>query len=234
MVQWMYLQRNRGIKFSSEGNPEPCVMSDASNKPDPADGLCHHGFVAMMAGGPIGWGSKKLPHVGLSAFHNEYMALRHAASISMWMHNLMSECGIARLIRNPIKLFGDNQAANELTAKDFISTGNQYIYQPYHGIKELVKGNYISTHFVGTKDNLADLFTKPVPYQAIDTLLNKLCGYDHTWETFPNTNMQWSSSTTVQWSRPQTIASAAKAVARKFHSALMARLRPNTGFNLHF
>ena len=70
-------------------------------------------------------------------------------------------------------------------------------------------------------------FTKPVPYQAIDTLLNKLCGYDHTWETFPNTNLQWPST-------PQTMASAAKAVARKFHSALLPRLRPNTGFNLHF
>ena len=62
-------------------------------------------------------------------------------------------------------------------------------------------GNFVSTHFVGTKDNLADLFTKPVPYQAIDTLLNKLSGYGHTWETFPNTIMQWSSSTTVQWSK---------------------------------
>ena len=89
----------------------------------------------MLQGGPIGWGSKKLAHVGLSAFHNEYMALCHAASMSMWMHNLMSECGLTHLIREPIKLFGDNQAANELTAKDFTSTGNQYIYQPYHWIQ---------------------------------------------------------------------------------------------------
>ena len=102
--------------------------------------------------------------------------------------------------------------------------GNIYIYQPYHWIKELVKGNYISTHFVGTKDNLADLFTKPMPYQAIDTLLNKLCGYDHTWETFPNTTMKWAST-------PQSLARAARAVAHKFHTALRARLVPNHGFN---
>ena len=61
----------------------------------------------------------------------------------MWMYNLMSECGIAHLIRHPIKLSGDHQAANELTAKDFISAGNQYIYQPYQWIKELIRGNYI-------------------------------------------------------------------------------------------
>ena len=80
-----------------------------------------------------------------------------------------------------------------------------------HWIKELVRGNYISTHFVGTKDNLADLYTKPVPYQAIDTLLTKLCGYDHTWETFPNTTMKWAST-------PQSLARAARAVAHKFHT----------------
>ena len=35
--------------------------------------------------------SKKLAHVGLSAFHNEYMALRHAASMAMWMRNILTE-----------------------------------------------------------------------------------------------------------------------------------------------
>ena len=63
------------------------------------------------------------------------MALCHAASISMWMHNLMSEGGLGHLIHLPIELFGDNQAANELTAKDIISSGNQYIYQPYHKLR---------------------------------------------------------------------------------------------------
>ena len=45
----------------------------------------------------------------------------------------MGECGLTHLIRDPIKLFGDSHAANELTTKDFISTytGNLYIYQPY-------------------------------------------------------------------------------------------------------
>ena len=56
---------------------QPAVFSDASNKPDPFDGLSRYGFSVTMSGGPISFGSKKLPHVGLSAFHNEYMALRY-------------------------------------------------------------------------------------------------------------------------------------------------------------
>ena len=84
MIQWMYDNRLRGIKFSPEGNDKPTFFSDASNKPDPKDGLCHYGTTMMFKGGPIGGTSKKLAHVGLSAFHNEYMALRHGGSLAMW------------------------------------------------------------------------------------------------------------------------------------------------------
>ena len=76
---------------------DPVVFSDASNKPDINDGVSRCGYNVMvhMAGGPIAVMSKKLAHVGLSAFHNEYniMALRHAACHAMWICQLLSEIG---------------------------------------------------------------------------------------------------------------------------------------------
>ena len=83
MVKWMYINKNRGIKFDRKSVLQPVVFSDASNKPDINDGLSRYGFGVLMAGGPIATSSKKLPHVGLSAFHNEYMALRYAAANAM-------------------------------------------------------------------------------------------------------------------------------------------------------
>ena len=84
MIQWMYDNKDRGIIFSSIGNDKPVVFSDASNKPDIYDGLSHYGFCLMFKGGPIASTSKKLAHVGLSSFHNEYMAMRYAASYAVW------------------------------------------------------------------------------------------------------------------------------------------------------
>ena len=46
VVSYMYQQRERGIKFSSEAPPQPVVFSDASNKPDKADGLSRYGSMA--------------------------------------------------------------------------------------------------------------------------------------------------------------------------------------------
>ena len=83
MIQWMYIHRERGITFSQQGNDEAITFSDAFNKADEIDGKCMYGHVLMFKGGPIGGVSKKLVHIGNSAFHNEYMALRYAANITM-------------------------------------------------------------------------------------------------------------------------------------------------------
>ena len=132
VLGWLRAHRERGIKFSSHGNPLPIAYSDASNKPDPIDGLCQYGNVIMWQGGPIMWSSKKLCHVGLSAYHNEYMALRHALGSVVWLRQFFNEIGLTSLTDQPTLVYGDNEAANKLTRDDFVSTGNQYIYLPYH------------------------------------------------------------------------------------------------------
>ena len=183
LMKWMHDHREQGLLFSSNGNMSPIIFSDASNKPEPDTGLSRYGFAAMLAGGPIATTSKKLAHVGLSAFHNEYMALRHAAGQAMWVRNLAHETGLHYMIREPTLIYGDNMAANKLTKEDFISTNNQYIYLPYHWIKELVRGGEIEVRYVPTKHNISDVFTKSVGPDVIHALLNKLTGHDHTWVT---------------------------------------------------
>ena len=143
---------------------DPVVFSDASNKPDVNDGLSRYGYMVQMSGGPIAVTSKKLAHVGLSAFHNEYMALRYAACHAMWIRQLLSEnlIGCKHMVREPTRKYGDNQAANKLTKAYFISTGNQYMYTPYFYIQELVKSREIEVPYVNTKINIADIYTDQV------------------------------------------------------------------------
>ena len=85
------------------------------------------------------------------------------------------------MIREPTLIYGDNQSANKLTKEDFITTNNQYIYLPYHWIKELVRGGHIEVRYVPTKHNIADIFTKSVGPEVITALLQKLLGHDLTW-----------------------------------------------------
>ena len=100
----------------------------------------------------------------------------------MWLRQLLTEIGLGCFISNPTTIYGDNLAANKLTDDDFISTGNKYIYTPYHWVKELASdkahgGKQIRVLYKRTDLNLADLFTKPCPREVMKNLADKLKGY---------------------------------------------------------
>ena len=132
-------------------------------------------------GGPVMWSSKKLAHVGLSAYHNEYMALRHALSAVVWLRSLFIDINLTSIVDQPTVIYGDNEAANRLTRQDFVSSGNQYIYLPYHYLKECVSNGLVDVRWVGTRLNFADIFTKAVAVETMRALKDKLCGYDNSW-----------------------------------------------------
>ena len=68
---------------------------------------------------------------------------------------------------SPNIFVGDNDAANNLCAEDFISTGNKYIYTPYHWIKELVKGKFIEVHRKPTKETLVTCIPNRVSERSV-------------------------------------------------------------------
>ena len=176
MVAWLRDHRELGIRFSHKGNYSPINFVDASNKPDPADGKAQYGYCTMMHGGPVVFVSKKLNHVGLNAFHNEYMAMCEAAKSIVWLRQLLAELGEHDSITHPTLSYGDNNAALSLTVEDFVSTGNQYVYLPYHFNKEVSRMGYVTFKPKKSEFNIADIFTKAVTRTVLNTLLPYLCG----------------------------------------------------------
>ena len=78
----------------------------------------------------------------------------------------------------PTPVYGDNRQANTLAVEDIITSGNQYIYLPYHYNKEVSEQGYVEVRDVRTALNIADLFTKPVTRDKIQALAGKLLGYE--------------------------------------------------------
>ena len=179
IIKWMLQNKHRGIRFSLDGNLVPIGMSDASNKPVMVSGLCQAGYVIMWMGGPIASESRRLNHVGLSSEHNEYMAICLLVKKIMWFRQLMQELGLGeQWIKLPTEIFADNVQANRLCREHFISPGNQYIATQYHFNKEKVQSGDVIIHYVNTVNNIADIFTKALGRQVVDTILRMLLGYD--------------------------------------------------------
>ena len=178
MMNYMHQNRHRGVKFSKCGNKFPVAMVDASNKPDPTDSKCQYGYYIMYAGGPIIAVSKKLSHIGLSAAHNEYMALHWCNRHVVWLRSLLVEMGFGDIVSKPTLVRGDNQAANTLCNDDIVTTGNQFIITPYHYNKECVRQQQVEILYVQSEQNLADIQTKGVHKNVISRIGSKATGQD--------------------------------------------------------
>ena len=95
----------------------------------------------------------------------------------IWLRQLLSDIELGHLIKSPTVVDGDNVQANKLCKEHFISPGNQYIAQQYHFNKEKVQSGDVSVHWIRSKHNIADIFTKSLDAQTVQRLLPYLLGY---------------------------------------------------------
>ena len=134
----------------------------------------------MWMGGPLVSYAKKLDHSSSATAANEYMALSHATKHVVWLRQLFAEIGLAALVAEPTPIFADNKTANQWCSEEKISGGNMWILQAYHYVKEMgiLGENLVEIHYVPTKLNLADLYTKAVPREVFEFLAPYLCGHE--------------------------------------------------------
>ena len=100
-----------------------------------------------------------------------------SAKAIVWRRQLLAMLDMQDMITHPTLCYGDNNAALSLTVEDFVSTGNQYVYLPYHFNKEVSRLGYVVFAPKKSEFNLADVFTKPVTRGVLQKLLDHLCGY---------------------------------------------------------
>ena len=76
----------------------------------------------------------------------------------MWIHHLLAEIGLEH--SSPAKLWCDNQAALHIASNLVYHERTKHIEVDCHFIREKILDNSISTGYVKTGEQLADLFTK--------------------------------------------------------------------------
>jgi hypothetical protein len=82
---------------------------DADWASDVNDRKSTSGFVFMLGGASISWGSKKQTSVALSSTEAEYIVAAHVAKEAKWLRSLLTELGES--LELPTTVFIDNQSA---------------------------------------------------------------------------------------------------------------------------
>ncbi|GJS05336.1 retrovirus-related pol polyprotein from transposon TNT 1-94 [Tanacetum coccineum] len=76
---------------------------------------------------------------------------------------------------NKIPLYCDNKSAIALCCNNVQHSRAKHIDIRYHFIKEQVENGIVELYFVRTEYQLADIFTKPLPRERFNFLIDKLC-----------------------------------------------------------
>jgi len=180
-LDWMAVKRifrylkgtvNLGIRFSPASPAEVIGYCDANFAGDKDDFKSTTGYVFTFAGGPIAWRSKKQDITTTSSTEAEFVALCAATKQAVWLKALTSSLSFTN--GDPILIKCDNTstisiAGNEKAAKRTRHLGAQ-IYYP----KEQISKNNIIVKHVPSKDQLADMLTKPLGPQKFATNCNSL------------------------------------------------------------
>ena len=114
----------------------------------------------------ISWKSKKQQTVALSSCEAEYMALTYTIQEAKFLKQLLSEFFNVR--ECCVSIGVDNQSAINLAKNPVIHQRSKHIDIRYHFIRDEVQKGDINLFYVSTKENVADIFTKPASQSKLE------------------------------------------------------------------
>jgi hypothetical protein len=118
------------------------------------------------------WSSRKQKNVSRSSTEAEYRAIADATAELIWVQSLLRELGIS-IPQAPI-LWCDNIGVTYLTANPLFHARTKHISIDYHFVRDQVSSHVLNVHFISSKDQLADTFTKPLPTSKFTSLRDNL------------------------------------------------------------
>ena len=112
--------------------------------------------------------------VALSSMEAEYITLCETSRVVIYMRRFLSDIGFPQ--SQPTIIFEDNSAAISLASCSNIPKKSRHILLRYHFIKYAVESGQVEVHYIDTKKQRADFFTKvlstPEFIKGRDDILN--------------------------------------------------------------
>ena len=114
----------------------------------------------------IAWQARKQAKVSRSSTEAEYKAVANATAEIMWVQSLLRELKVSPT--QPPVLWCDNIGATYLSSNPVFHARTKHIEVDYHFVRERVAQKLLQIKFVSSKDQLADIFTKPLPLPSFE------------------------------------------------------------------
>ena len=156
---------------------------------EPSSVKSRSGFIVLYAGCPIAWQSKLQTEVALSTTESEYISLSQATRTLLFLIELFQEIKdqgfdfVFPTTKVFATCFEDNAGCLELAKAPKLCPCTKHIAVKYHHFRSHVYNaqsnpqGCLHLRYVGTKDQLADTFTKGLNEAAFEKLRAVICGW---------------------------------------------------------
>ena len=146
--------------------------SDWAQCPD--DRKSTTGYVVQVGGGPVAWQCKKQHTVALSTTEAEFVAITEATKDVLWVTYFLTELGIEY---DTPQIHSDSQSALEWSKNASHHQRNKHVALKYFFIRDAVRDRLVRLGYISTKDNVADILTKPTTRAIFTHLRPMLMGW---------------------------------------------------------
>ncbi|XP_073022735.1 secreted RxLR effector protein 161-like [Primulina eburnea] len=151
-----------GLMFEKEWNLENPIVgyvdSDYAGNIDTRKSLS--GFIFTMYGTAVSWKANSQSVVAFSTTESEYIALSEGIKEALWLKGIVSELGVKQ---DKVVVHCDNQNAIHLSKHQVYHERSKHIDVRLHFVKDVISKGEVQMEKIDTKDNPADIMTKPLP-----------------------------------------------------------------------
>ena len=153
--------------------------------------LSRTGYIVQYCGCPIVWASKLQTEIALSSTEAEFMALSACMRVLLPLRSLLREITTKSFISNlkcdktmisshelkASKVYEDNAGCIVLATTESIRPRTRHIATKYHRFKDEVRRGECEVLKIDTKENIADIFTKPLTQVTFEYLRKLMMGW---------------------------------------------------------
>jgi Reverse transcriptase (RNA-dependent DNA polymerase) len=178
ILRYIHGTLSHGLTFHSNSSITLQAYSDADWAGSLDDRCSTSDYCLFLGQNLISWSAKKQPTVSRSSTEAEYRSLALTCAEILWIQYLLHELQIP--LSSPPILWCDNLGATFLAANPMFHARTKHVEIDYHFVREKVAANELSIRFLSSKDQLADILTKPLPTPRFTFLRSKLAVVDPT------------------------------------------------------
>ena len=140
---------------------EVVLYVDSDHASDPDTRKSRYGYIIIVNGCPVAFGTGMRKKTSASTPESEYVALAHWLKELLWVLQILKSMGVR--VKTPVPVYEDNQTCIAIANSRLSQKRTRYVDVRYHFIRDYVEDRTIELHYCETKRMLADILTKAIP-----------------------------------------------------------------------